>query len=234
MNLKKLSVVMPVFNEQETIRLCLKNVLVADTLGIPKEVIVIDDGSTDGTWEELRKVKDKRIKLVRLKENMGKGAALRAGMKNVTGDAIVIQDADLEYNPKDYRDLLDPILHHGADVVFGSRFAGQKAHRVLYFWHMLGNKLLTLLSNMMTNLTLTDMETGYKAFTKKVADNLIIEENRFGFEVEFTAKIAKMNYCVFEVGIGYDGRRYEQGKKINWKDGVWALICILKYNLRNG
>lgn len=162
---------------------------------------------------------------------MGKGAAIRTALAEVQGDVVVIQDADLEYDPRDYQDLLQPILEGKADVVYGSRFAGGGPHRVLFFWHMLGNTLLTFFSNMLTNLNLTDMETGYKAFTKEVAQKLVIRENRFGFEPEFTARVARMDLRIYEVGVSYSGRKYAQGKKINWKDGFSAIRCIIKYNL---
>ena len=198
---------------------------------LQKEVIVVDDGSKDGTTRILKEIKNHKVKVIFQKKNQGKGAAIRRGLKEITGDIVIIQDADLEYNPKEYPLLLQPILDKKADVVFGSRFLGDRPHRVLNYWHMVGNKFLTRVSNMMTNINLTDMETGYKMFTREVADKLHLEENRFGIEPEFTAKIARMKCRVYEVGISYSGRNYDQGKKIGWKDGVWALWCILKYNL---
>ncbi|GAW68854.1 glycosyl transferase [Geoanaerobacter pelophilus] len=193
------------------------------------QIIVVDDGSTDATKEELLAVSG--ITLLQHERNLGKGAAIRTALAKVRGDIVLIQDADLEYDPRDYQQLLQPILEGKADVVYGTRFAGGGAHRVLFFWHMLGNTLLTFFSNMLSDLNLTDMETGYKAFTTKVAKRLVIRENRFGFEPEFTARVARMDLRIYEVGVSYSGRKYAQGKKINWKDGVSALRCIIKYNL---
>lgn len=247
--IKKISIIMPVYNEARYITKAIKQVLKADMGKIRKEVIVVDDGSTDETYKELKnfpiksrildkvgtktkKLKTgKRIKIIRLKKNSGKGAAIRAGLKKATGQVVVIQDADLEYNPKEIKLLLQPIIDGYADVVYGSRFMGDRPHRVLFFWHMVGNKLLTLFSNMLSNLNLTDMETGYKMMRTKVFQKIKIKENRFGFEPEITAKLANLNCRVYEVGISYKGRKYEEGKKINWKDGLWAVWCILKYNL---
>jgi len=230
--LKKISIIMPVFNEEDFVIKAIRRVLATKIDGLTKEIIVVDDGSTDGTRHRLRRFGGQaRIKIIRLKKNMGKGAAIRSGLKEVTGDVVVIHDADLEYDPKEINLLLKPIVEGDADVVYGSRFMGDRPHRVLFFWHMLANNFLTLVSNMCTNLNLTDMETGYKMFTKKVAGKLDLKENRFGMEPEFTAKIAKMNSRVYEVGISYHGRNYRQGKKIGWKDGFRALWCILKYNL---
>jgi glycosyltransferase involved in cell wall biosynthesis len=226
----KVSIVIPCFNEAETI----ENIVQA-VLSVPltnREIIIVDDSSTDGTKEILStKIKNLVDKIILHESNQGKGAALRSGFANVTGDVVVIQDADLEYNPQEYPILLQPILDGKADVVYGSRFNGGQAHRVLYFWHYVGNQILTLLSNMFTNLNLTDMETGYKAFRIEILKQIKIEENHFGVEAELTAKFAKLGCRIYEVGISYNGRTYKEGKKINWKDGVQALWCILKYNL---
>jgi glycosyltransferase involved in cell wall biosynthesis len=226
----KVSIVIPCFNEAETI----ENIVQA-VLSVPltnREIIIVDDSSTDGTKEILStKIKNLVDKIILHESNQGKGAALRSGFANVTGDVVVIQDADLEYNPQEYPILLQPILDGKADVVYGSRFNGGQAHRVLYFWHYVGNQILTLLSNMFTNLNLTDMETGYKAFRIEILKQIKIEENHFGVEPELTAKFAKLGCRIYEVGISYNGRTYKEGKKINWKDGVQALWCILKYNL---
>jgi glycosyltransferase involved in cell wall biosynthesis len=192
----------------------------------------VDDCSTDGTQEIVKnEIANQVDRVIYHKKNMGKGAALRSGLKAASGDVVIIQDADLEYNPEDYPRLLRPILEEKADVVYGSRFAGSDERRVLYFWHMVGNKILTLISNVFTNITLTDMETGYKVFKKEIIDKITIEEERFGFEPEITAKIAKLKCRIYEVGISYCGRTYQEGKKINWKDGVRTLWCIIKYNL---
>ena len=224
----KLSVVIPVFNEAKTIREIIKRV---QDVSIEKELIIVDDCSKDGTQDVLKTLSESNIRVVTHRENMGKGAAIRTGLQQVTGDVVVIQDADLEYNPQEYHRLLQPILDGRADVVFGSRFLTTEERRVLYFWHFLGNTFLTFLSNMFTNLNLSDMETGFKVFKAEVIRNINIEENRFGFEPEITAKIAKRRYRIYEVGISYSGRDYSEGKKIGWKDGVRAIWCILKYNL---
>ena len=222
---------MPVYNEEETIDEAIKRVLAARVGKIKKELIVINDGSRDKTLQKVKGAKDKRIKLISRKINKGKGASIKEGIKIATGEVIVIQDADLEYDPNEYLNLLQPIQNDLADVVFGSRFTGSGPHRVLFFWHMLGNKFLTLLANTLTNLNLTDMETCYKMFTGEIAKKIKIEEKRFGFEPEFTIKISRMRARVYEVGISYMGRSYSEGKKINWKDGVWALWCLIKYSL---
>lgn len=226
----KVSIVIPCFNEAKTIENLVNAVLSAPLNN--REVIIVDDNSTDGTKEILyKKISPLVERIIYHERNQGKGAALRSGFENVTGDIVIIQDADLEYNPQEYPILLQPILDGLADVVYGSRFQGGKAHRVLYFWHYVGNKVLTILSNMLTNLNLTDMETCYKAFRIEILKQIKIEENQFGIEPELTAKIAKLGCRIYEVGISYNGRTYKEGKKINWKDGVVALWCIAKYNL---
>ncbi len=227
-----LSVIIPVYNEQETLAALLKRV---ESVPINKEIIVVDDGSTDSTCEILRQYQTKPgFTVLRHDRNRGKGAAVRTGFHHATGDIVIIQDSDLEYDPQQYSKLIQPILEGKADVVYGSRFVTGDHRRVLYFWHMLGNTFLTFISNMMTNLNLTDMETCYKVFRREVLMKIRIEENRFGFEPEITAKIAKLNLRIYEVGISYSGRTYAEGKKIGWKDGVSALWCILKYNLLKG
>lgn len=228
----KLSVVMPCYNEINTINSVMDKVL-SIPLEIEREIVVVDDCSTDGTREYLQSIKDrdKRINIVFHDKNKGKGAALRTAFKAVSGDIIIIQDADLEYDPDEYRKLIKPIIENKADVVYGSRFVGGECHRVLFYWHSLGNKFLTFLSNVFTNLNLTDMEVCYKVFKKEILEKIVIEENRFGFEPEFTAKISRLNYRIYEVGISYSGRTYKEGKKINWKDGVRAIYVILKYGI---
>jgi len=225
---EKISVVVPVYNERNTIK-----EIIAQVKAIPfvSQIVVVDDCSTDGTAAILQELRDDVVMVVNHVRNQGKGAALRTGFANVNCDIVIIQDADLEYDPSEYHKIIKPILDGKADIVFGSRFTGSEMHRVVFFWHMLGNKFLTFISNMFTNLTLTDMETCYKAFTREVLDRLTVEENRFGFEPEFTAKVAKMRVRIYEVGISYSGRTYGEGKKINWKDGFSALRCIVKYNL---
>ena len=231
MKIKKLTIIMPAFNEEATITKTIKRVLKTNIPGVSKELIIINDGSKDKTKKAIQNIKDGRIILIDKKVNQGKGAGVRDAIKKATGDVLIIQDADLEYNPKEIKKLLEPIKNDQADVVYGSRFMGGEAHRVLYFWHMVVNKFLTLLSNMLTNINLTDMETCYKMFTKDVAKKLKIKEPRFGFEPEFTVKVAKMNARVYEMGISYAGRSYTEGKKINWKDGVHAIYCLFKYSI---
>jgi glycosyltransferase involved in cell wall biosynthesis len=229
-----LTVVVPVFNEIGTIDRILAAVRAVD---IDKEIIVVDDSSTDGTRDRLRELDDgdARLRIVFQQQNQGKGAALRVGFANARGRFVVVQDADLEYDPREYHKLLKPLLEDRADVVFGSRFSGSEDHRVLYFWHSVGNRVLTLVSNMFTNLNIADMETCYKMFRREIIQDIVLEENRFGFEPEITAKIAAYRINgkalrIYEVGVSYHGRTYQEGKKIGWKDGMWAMWCIIKYN----
>jgi glycosyltransferase involved in cell wall biosynthesis len=223
----KLSVIIPCYNEKNTIESIVAAVKAAPIANT--EIIIVDDFSTDGTRDVLKTLSVDKV--IMHDFNQGKGAALRTGFKHATGDVVVVQDADLEYDPQEYPILLEPILKGKADVVFGSRFMGSSAHRVVYFWHCMGNKFLTLLSNMFTNINLTDMETCYKMFRREVIQNIKIEEDRFGFEPEITAKVAKGGWRIYEVGISYYGRTYSEGKKIGWKDGFRAIYAIIKYNL---
>ncbi len=226
----QLSVIIPVYNEAETL-----DPIVAAVAAVPveKEIILVDDGSTDGSREKLQQFENQDgIRVLYHERNQGKGAAIRTGVAAAEGDLVIIQDADLEYDPREIPLLMQPILSGRADVVYGSRFMGAGPHRVLYFWHYLGNQFVTLLSNMLTNLNLTDMETGYKLFRREVIQSITIEESRFGLEPEITAKVAKGHWRIYEIGISYSGRTYEEGKKIGWKDGLRAIWCILKYNLR--
>ena len=226
----RLSVVIPCFNEIATLERVLEAVRRSP---VPhKEIIVVDDGSTDGTRELIEtQLRDRIDQVILHPHNRGKGAALRSGFAAATGDVVVVQDADLEYDPEEFPKLLRPFLDQGADVVFGSRFIGGESHRVLYYWHYVGSRVLTTISNMFTNLNLTDMEVCYKLFRRELLQRITIEEERFGFEPEITAKLAKLHCSVYEVGISYAGRSYAEGKKIGWRDGLWALWCILKYNL---
>ena len=226
----KLSIVMPCYNEINTI-----GIIVEAVKNMPyhnKEIIIVDDCSTDGTREIIKdRIEPLVHKVIYHDRNRGKGAALRSGIKAATGDIIIIQDTDLEYDPNEIPMVIQPILDGKADVVFGSRFIGGQPHRVVYFWHMVGNKILTTISNMFTNINLTDMETCYKAFKREILQSIEIQENRFGFEPEITVKVAKKKVRIYEVGISYFGRTYAEGKKINWKDGFRAIYCILKYSL---
>ncbi len=226
----KLSIVIPVFNEAATLERLVDTVNAVE-VGLEKEIVLVDDCSQDGTREVMKQLEERHPdwKFAYHEVNQGKGAALRTGFNAATGDLVIIQDADLEYDPKEYPQLLKPILDGHADVVYGSRFLGAGAHRAVYYWHYLGNKFLTTFSNMMTNINLTDMEVCYKVFKKEVLDSVETKENRFGFEVEITAKVSRGNWIMYEVPISYYGRSYAEGKKITWKDGFRAIWCILKY-----
>ena len=226
----KLSVIIPVYNEAATIAELISRVHAVD---ITKQIIVVDDGSTDGTREVLEGLRGgyENLRVLRQPRNRGKGAALRLGFQHATGDFVLVQDADLEYDPAEYSVLLKPLIEGKADVVYGSRFLTTKEHRVLFFWHSVGNHLLTLISNMLTNLNLTDMETGFKVFRREVIQAIKLDQNRFGFEPEVTVKISRMRLRIYEVGISYYGRTYEEGKKIGWRDGVKALWCIVRYTI---
>ena len=223
---RSLSVVMPCYNELNTVLLCVDAVLKSEYVA---ELIIVDDGSNDGTRDQLAGISDPRVKVILHDENVGKGAALQTGFTHAKFDYVIVQDADLEYDPEDYGRILAPLIAGKADVVFGSRFQGSDAHRVFFFWHSVGNKILTLVSNMFTNLNLTDMETCYKCFKREIIQSLRLQENRFGIEPELTGKIAAGRWKVYEVGISYSGRSYDEGKKIGWKDGIRAMYCIIKY-----
>jgi glycosyltransferase involved in cell wall biosynthesis len=227
----KLSVVMPIYNEAATLSTVVERVV---SVPLELELICVDDGSHDGSREILSRLqeRDTQLRVFMQPKNMGKGAALRRGIQEATGDFILIQDADLEYDPSDYPLLLEPLIQGKADVVYGSRFMGGAPHRVLYFWHSVANRVLTLLSNCLTNINLTDMETCYKVFRREVLQSIPIEEDRFGFEPEITVKVAKRRLRIYEVGISYWGRTYEEGKKIGWRDGIRALWCLLKYSIK--
>lgn len=235
MSSRVISIVVPCYNESKTLETIIARVLVADVSGLEREVIIVDDGSRDDSVNIAKSLAERHpnIRVLEHSVNQGKGAALRTGFKAATGEIILVQDADLEYSPSDYPRLLAPILDDRADVVYGSRFRSGSEMRVLFFWHNVGNSVLTLFSNMMTNLNLTDMETCYKVFRREVIQAVTIQEDRFGFEVEITAKIARLPVRprIYEVGISYSGRTYSEGKKITWKDGIRAVWCILRYNI---
>jgi glycosyltransferase involved in cell wall biosynthesis len=221
-----LSIIIPVYNEVHTIMNVVERV---QATPFEKEILIIDDGSTDGTRDKLKDLNAANIKVILHEQNKGKGAAIQTGWKHASGDILLIQDADMEYDPSDYPQLIEPIVSGKADVVFGSRFLGGGSHRVLYFWHSLGNRFLTLLANMLNDLNMSDMETGYKVFTREVQNSIRIRSNRFGFEPEFTAKVARKNFRIYEVPISYYGRGYKEGKKITWRDGIAAFFWIVRY-----
>ncbi len=228
---KKLSIIIPVYNEENTIKAILEKIHECKIDNFNFEIIIINDGSTDDSLKIIKENEKLFDQFINLEKNSGKGFAIKSGLKFATGDYIILQDADLEYDPSEYSKLLNPIINNKADVVYGSRFLGNDERRVLYFWHTVGNKFLTLLSNMLSNLNLTDMEVCYKVFKAEIIKNINLQENKFGFEPEVTAKISKKNIKIYEVGIKYFGRKYSEGKKITWKDGFSAIRCIIKYNL---
>ncbi|HHT9138012.1 MAG TPA: glycosyltransferase family 2 protein [Candidatus Wunengus sp. YC60] len=227
----KVSIIIPVFNEFKTLQHVVEKVISVD-IQSQKEIIIVDDASTDGTRELIEKELEKKVdKVIYHPFNQGKGATLRTGFKHATGDVVIIQDADLEYDPNEYPLLLQPILEGKADVVYGSRFTGHGPHRVLFFWHFVANKFITTLSNMVSDLNLTDAETGFKVFKRNILNKIALEEDRFGFEIEITVKLARLKCRMYEVGVSYSGRDYSEGKKITWRDGIRAIFCILKYGI---